>query len=96
MAIGFFICLFIRDPFDNYMKKTLFEQSSESVHDKIINYLNLARKVFSLIYSSIVAMILLNLNYVYVMSILLLLSISFVFLIIKIYNLVIRGEKNEL
>lgn len=96
MAIGFFIYLFIRDPFDNYMKKTLFENSSELVHDKIINYLNLARKVFSLIYSSMVAVILLKLNYVYVMSLLLIISIMFILLIIKINNLVIRGEKNEL
>lgn len=96
MAIGFFIYLLIRDPFDNYMKKTLFEHSSELVHDKIINYLNLARKVFSLIYSSMVALILLKLNYVYVMSLLLIISIMFMLLIIKINNLVIRGEKNEL
>ena len=95
-AIGFFIYLLIRDPFDNYMKKTLFEHSSELVHDKIINYLNLARKVFSLIYSSMVALILLKLNYVYVMSLLLIISIMFMLLIIKINNLVIRGEKNEL
>lgn len=96
MVIGFFIYLFIRDPFDNYMKKTLFEHSSELVHDKIINYLNLSRKIFSLIYSSIVAVILFNLNYIYVMSVLLILSIMFVFLIIKINDFVIRGEKNEL
>lgn len=96
MAIGFFTYLFIRDPFDNYMKKTLFEHSSELVHDKIINYLNLSRKIFSLIYSSIVAVILFNLNYIYVMSVLLILSIMFVFLIIKINDFVIRGEKNEL
>ena len=96
MAIGFFIYLLIRDPFDNYMKKTLFEHSSELVHDKIINYLNLARKVCSLIYSSMVALILLKLNYVYVMSLLLIISIMFMLLIIKINNLVIRGETNEL
>lgn len=96
MVIGFFTYLFIRDPFDNYMKKTLFEHSSELVHDKIINYLNLSRKIFSLIYSSIVAVILFNLNYIYVMSVLLILSIMFVFLIIKINDFVIRGEKNEL
>ena len=51
MAIGFFIFLFIRDPFDNYMRKLLFEHSSELIHDKIINYLNLSRKILSLIYS---------------------------------------------
>ena len=92
MAIGFFIYLFIRDPFDNYMRKLLFEHSSELVHDKIMNYLNLSRKIFSLIYSSVVALILLKLNYVYVMLLLLFLSIIFIFLIVKIYNLVIRSE----
>lgn len=92
MAIGFFIYLFIRDPLDNYMRKLLFEHSSELVHDKIMNYLNLSRKIFSLIYSSVVALILLKLNYVYVMLLLLFLSIIFIFLIVKIYNLVIRSE----
>lgn len=92
MAIGFFIYLFIRDPFDNYMRKLLFEHSSELVYDKIMNYLNLSRKIFSLIYSSVVALILLKLNYVYVMLLLLFLSIIFIFLIVKIYNLVIRSE----
>lgn len=90
MAIGFFIYLFIRDPFDNYMRKLLFENSNELVHDKIMNYLNLSRKIFNLIYSSIVALILLKLNYTYVMILLLILSIMFILLIIKIYDLVIK------
>ena len=87
MAIGFFIFPFIRDPFDNYMRKLLFEHSSELIHDKIINYLNLSRKILSLIYSLIVAVILIKLNYVYVMLLFLILSITFILLIIKIYNL---------
>lgn len=44
MALGFFMFLFIRGPFDNFMRKTLFENSSEKVHDKIVNYINLTKK----------------------------------------------------
>ena len=88
MALGFFMFLFIRDPFDNFMRKTLFENSSEKVHDKIVNYINLTKKVFTLMYSTIVASMLIKLNYVYVMSLFLILTISFFFLIYKIYNLI--------
>lgn len=88
MSFSFFIYLLIRDPFDNYIKKTLFDNSKEEVHDKIINYLTLSRKVFSLIYSLIVSLILVNLNYIYVMSLFLILSISYIFLIKKIYKLI--------
>lgn len=88
MALGFFMFLFIRDPFDNFMRKTLFENSSEKVHDKIVNYINLTKKVFTLMYSTIVASMLIKLNYVYVMSLFLILTISFFSLIYKIYNLI--------
>lgn len=88
MALGFFMFLFIRDPFDNFMRKTLFENSSEKVHDKIVNYINLTKKVFTLMYSTIVASMLIKLNYVYVMSLLLILSISFIVIIYKVYRLV--------
>lgn len=80
--------LFIRDLFDNFMRKMLFENSSEKVHDKIVNYINLTRKIFTLIYSTIVASMLIKLNYVYVMSLLLILSISFIVIIYKVYRLV--------
>ena len=87
MAIGFFIFLLIRDPFDTYMRKTLFANSESKNHDKIINYITLSRKICSLIYGIIVSAMLLNLNYVYVMTLLLILSSLFIVLIIKIYNL---------
>ena len=87
MAIGFFIFLLIRDPFDTYMRKTLFANSESKNHDKIINYITLSREICSLIYGIIVSAMLLNLNYVYVMTLLLILSSLFIVLIIKIYNL---------
>ena len=87
-----FMFLFIRDPFDNFMRKTLFENSSEKVHDKIVNYINLTKKVFTLIYSTIVASMLIKLNYVYVMSLLLILSISFIVIIYKVYRLVMEKK----
>lgn len=87
MALGFFTFLFIRDPSDNYIRKVLFENSNEKVHDKIVNYINITKKMSTLIYSSIVAGMLVRLNYVYVMSLLLVLSISFIVIIINIYKM---------
>ena len=87
MAIGFFTFLLIRDPFDTYMRKTLFANSESKNHDKIINYITLSREICSLIYGIIVSAMLLNLNYVYVMTLLLILSSLFIVLVIKIYNL---------
>lgn len=87
MSIGFFFYLGIRDTFSNYVKKVLFDNSKEEVHDIIINYISLSRKIFTLIYGLIISVMLINLSYVYVMSLLLLLSISILFIIIKIYNL---------
>lgn len=87
MAIGFFTFLLIRDPFDTYMRKTLFANSESKNQDKIINYITLSRKICSLIYGIIVSAMLLKLNYVYVMTLLLILSCLFMGLVFKIYNL---------
>ena len=87
MAIGFFTFLLIRDPFDTYMRKTLFANSESKNHDKIVNYITLSRKVFSLIYGIIISTMLLKLNYVYVMTLLLVLSGLFIGLVVKIYSL---------
>ena len=87
MAIGFFTFLLIRDPFDTYMRKTLFANSESKNHDKIINYITLSRKICSLIYGIIVSTMLLKLNYVYVMTLLLILSGLFIGLVAKIYSL---------
>ena len=87
MAFGFFIYLIVRDPFDVYMKKILFKHSKEEVHDKIVNYIYLSRKVFTLIYGLIISMMLINLSYVYVMVLLLLITASYIFLMLKIRGL---------
>ena len=92
MALGFFIFLLIRDPFDNYLRKILFDNSKEEVHDKIVNYITLSRKIFSLSYSMIVSMMLFNLNYVYVMTLLLVIAISFIILIKKVYQIVEQAK----
>ena len=84
MAIGFFIYLLIRDPFDTYVRKTLFSLTKEKEHDKVINYITLSRKIFSLIYGLFVSALLIKMNYVIVMSVLLALSISFIIIITKI------------
>ena len=94
MAIGFFTFLLIRDPFDTYMRKTLFANSESKNHDKIINYITLSRKVFSLIYGIIISTMLLKLNYVYVMTLLLVLSGLFIGLVVKIYRLLEKKIEN--
>mgnify|MGYP002542949777 FL=1 len=94
MVLGFLIFLFIRDPFNSFMRKILFENSNEEIHDKIINYINLSRKIFTLLYSTIIASILTKLNYVYVMTFLLVLSISFIIIIYKIFKLTKEENKN--
>lgn len=76
------------------MRKILFENSNEEIHDKIINYINLSRKIFTLLYSTIIASILTKLNYVYVMTFLLVLSISFIIIIYKIFKLTKEENKN--
>ena len=86
MALGYFLYLGIRDPFSAYMRKILFDNSKEKVHDKIINYISLSRKLFTLMYGLIISMMLMNLSYIYVMSVLLLLTISLLITIIKIYR----------
>ena len=93
MAFGFFIYLLIRDPFDTYMRKTLFEISNEKEHDKIVNYINLSRKIFTLIYGLLISIILIKMNYVIVMSLLLGLSISFIILITKINNMLKQNKQ---
>ena len=94
MAIGFFTFLLIRDPFDTYMRKTLFANSESKNHDKIINYITLSRKICSLIYGIIVSTMLLKLNYVYVMTLLLILSGLFIGLVVKIYSLLEKKIEN--
>ena len=86
MAIGFFLFLLIRDPVDTYLRKTLFDNSKEEIHDKIVNYITLSRKIFSLLYIMIISIMLINLNYVYVMSLLLVIAISLIILIRKIIS----------
>ena len=86
MAIGFFLFLLIRDPFDTYLRKLLFDNSKEEIHDKIVNYITLSRKIFSLLYIMIISIMLVNLNYVYVMSLLLVIAISLIILIKKIIS----------
>jgi len=93
MALGFFIYLLIRDPFDTYMRKTLFSLTQEKEHDKVINYITLSRKIFSLIYGLLISIILIKMDYVIVMSLLLGLSISFIILIIKTKQIV--GDSYE-
>lgn len=92
MAIGFCIYLALRDPFENYIRKICFDNSKEEVHDKIVNYLMLTRRIFALIFGFIISLILIKYNYEYVMSILFILSVTFIIIVSKIYNLLSKGD----
>ena len=87
MSFGFYVFLLIRDPFNSFMRKNLFENSKEEVHDMIVNYINLSRKIFTLIYGLIFSFMLLKLSYVYVMYVSLVLAVMIAVLVIKIYSL---------
>lgn len=87
MALGFFIFLSIRDPFDNYMRKICFENCEEKNHDRAIVYLSLSRKIGEVLFSGIIAMILTKFNYVYVMALMLVVGLMYIYIINKIHKL---------
>lgn len=93
MSFGFYLYLLIRDPFDYYIKKVLFDNSDEENHDKLLNYLYLSRKICTLLCGLLVSLILMKLSYVYVMSVLLILSLILFILVIKIYKLLNLSNK---
>lgn len=87
MALGFFIFLAIRDPFDNYMRKICFDNCEVQNHDRAIVYLSLSRKIGEVLFSGIIAMILTRFNYVYAMTFMLIMSFMYIFFITKIRRL---------
>ncbi len=74
MSIGFCLFLAIRDPFDNYIKELLLNNTKQEDHEIMINKLNFTRKLGKLIISSLITLILLKDNLTYVMVFLLGLS----------------------
>ena len=87
MSIGFCVFLAIRDPFDNYIKELLLDNTNPSDHEVMMNKLNFARKVGKLIVSSLITLILLKDNLTYVMVFLLGLSCFSLVIVYEIYKI---------
>lgn len=92
MVAGFFVYLGIRDSFDNYMRKIMFDSTKEEIHDKVINYFNLSRKISDLVYGIIISLMLMKLSYPYVMAMLLAIALPFTLIIVDIYKEVNKGS----
>lgn len=87
MSIGFCLFLAIRDPFDNYIKELLLDNTNPSDHEIMINKLTFARKVGKLIVSSLITLILLKDNLTYVIVFLLGLSCFSLVIVYEIYKI---------
>ena len=87
MSIGFCVFLAIRDPFDNYIKELLLDNTNPSDHKIMMNKLNFTRKVGKLIISSLITLILLKDNLTYVMIFLLGLSCFSLVIVYEIYKI---------
>ena len=87
MSIGFCLFLAIRDPFDNYIKELLLNNTKQEDHEIMINKLNFTRKLGKLIISSLITLILLKDILTYVMIFLLGLSCFSLVIVYEIYKI---------
>ncbi len=87
MSIGFCVFLAVRDPFDNYIKELLLNNTNPNDHEIMINKLNFTRKIGKLIISSLITLILLKDSLTYVMVFLLGLSFFSLVIIYEIYKI---------
>ena len=87
MSIGFCMFLAIRDPFDNYIKELLLNNTKQEDHEIMINKLNFTRKLGKLIVSGSITLILLKDNLTFVMLFLLGLSCFSLVIIYEIYKI---------
>ena len=87
MSIGFCTFLAIRDPFDNYIKELLLNNTKQEDHEIMINKLNFTRKLGKLIISSLITLILLKDILTYVMIFLLGLSCFSLVIVYEIYKI---------
>lgn len=93
MGLGYIIILFIRDPFKVYMQDLALRSIGKEGQQSLLTTMELARKIERAIMSLSFTMILINNPMIAVMSILLILSIIEILVSIKLYKLVINGEK---
>lgn len=96
MSIGFCLFLAIRDPFDNYIKELLLNNTKQEDHEIMINKLNFKRKLGKLIISSLITLILLKDNLTYVMVFLLGLSCFSLVIVYEIYKILKKKKYSKL
>ena len=96
MSIGFCTFLAIRDPFDNYIKELLLNNTKQEDHEIMINKLNFTRKLGKLIISSLITLILLKDSLFYVMVFLLGLSCFSLVIVYEIYKLLKKKKYSKL
>ena len=90
ITIGFLVFLAVRDPFDNYIKTILLNNSDESFHEQVITYLTVSNMLGHFLISTIITLSLLKINMIWIMVVLLLITIFNLILINKINKLVIK------
>lgn len=92
MSIGFCMFLGIKDPFENYIKDLLLNNTNPVDHEVVINKLNYVRKIGRLVVSSLITLILLKDSLFYVMVFLLGLSCFSLVIVYEIYKLLKKKE----
>ena len=77
----------IKDPFENYIKDLLLNNTNPTDHEVVINKLNYVRKIGRLVVSSLITLILLKDSLFYVMVFLLGLSCFSLVIVYEIYKI---------
>lgn len=90
MMLGFSIFLMLRDPIENYSKTILLNNCCEVYHEQVMFYFILFRRIFNFIISLLISSILLKFDLIFVTSFLLFISICSIYLVRKIYCLLLK------
>ena len=96
MSIGFCMFLGIKDPFENYIKDLLLNNTNPVDHEVVINKLNYVRKIGRLVVSSLITLILLKDSLFYVMVFLLGLSCFSLVIVYEIYKILKKKKYSKL
>lgn len=87
MSLGFFLILFVRDPFQNYMNDLLLTNCNEQYHQIALLHLNISRKLGKFMLGMVITSILLKFEMKYVIFFLLIVSLLQFYIIQKIYQM---------
>ena len=86
MALGYFIYLIIREPFQNHMKILILDNTKKELHEKAIAYFELSKNIQKFLLSLLITSILTKFDLSFVFYIFLILSFVNIYLSIKLYN----------